>query len=211
MPKIVCISDTHNHVFPLPEGDILLHSGDFSFTGNANELVKFDRWMEETDIEHKILVPGNHELSFEEKPELAVSVMENVTVLGHLPEFDGQSIEIMGLKIWGEPRQPWFYDWAFNVPRGPEADKIWEAVPDDIDIVVTHGPPYGMGDRTVRGENVGCTAQKRMIDRVQPKLVVCGHIHSGYGKYVRGNTLIVNASVCNEQYKNVNPPVVINL
>ena len=123
-------------------------------------------------------------------------------------------IELLGLRIWGTPWQPWFYDWAFNAPRrdgeGFLATKF-DAVPPDIDILVAHGPPRGHGDRTPAGEHVGSTAMTATLKRVHPRLMVCGHIHPAYGCYRLGVTEIINASLVNEEYRPVNPVVEVEL
>jgi Icc-related predicted phosphoesterase len=211
--RLVLMSDTHDRhgQFDVPEGDILLHAGDFTFNGQQAELERFNSWLGTLNFQHKVIIPGNHDLTFETDWKWATH---------HVPEADailnGELYEVDGLKIWGEPRQPWFWDWAFNVPRGPEMKKVWEKVPTDIDVLLTHGPPLGAGDLTLLrnnlpGSHVGCEAQREWIIEHQPKLVVCGHIHPGYGLHMIGNTLVVNASVCNEQYRPVNKPVVLHV
>ena len=118
--------------------------------------------------------------------------------------------EAEGLKIWGEPRQPEFYQWAFNVHRD-NMGLVWDQVPDNIDVLLTHGPPWGVGDRSSRNQHVGCKAQREYILEKKPRLVVCGHIHPGYGVHILGNTTVVNASVVNAKYQVVNPPVVLDM
>jgi len=211
--KLVLVADTHDRygMFPMPEGDILLHAGDFTFRGRPDELSRFNDWLDaQGSFAHKVIIPGNHDLSFE---------VDWCGAVGKVPAADavlnGQLYEALGLKIWGEPRQPEFYNWAFNVSR-EGMKKVWEKVPPDIDILLTHGPPYGVGDMTLPrnfklGEHVGCKYQRQWIEENQPRLVVCGHIHPGYGIYMLGNTLVVNASVCTEAYKPTNPPIVLHI
>ncbi len=123
-------------------------------------------------------------------------------------------IELFGLRIWGTPWQPWFYAWAFNAPRRDGEAFLatkFDAIPSGIDVVVAHGPPRGYGDRTSAGERVGSTAMTATLERVRPRLMVCGHIHPGYGCYRLGVTEIINASLVNEEYQAVNPPVEVAL
>jgi predicted phosphohydrolase len=205
--RLVLLSDTHDRhgQFDVPEGDILLHAGDFTFQGRGPELVRFNAWLDELDFDQKVIIPGNHELTFEKAWSLAEALVPAADAI-----LNGELYEYGDLKIWGEPRQPWFYNWAFNVKR-PAMEQVWEKVPQDIDVLLTHGPPLGFGDLTPRGEHVGCSFQLDWIKQHQPKLVVCGHIHYGYGEYMIGNTKVVNASICNEKYKPMNKPVVVEL
>jgi hypothetical protein len=155
-----------------------------------------------------VLVAGNHDQSIE-----AWGVPDGLRCHYLLDE----GIELFGLRLWGTPWQPWFYDWAFNAPRRDGevflASKF-DLIPEDTDIVLAHGPPYGYGDRTDRPSgpaHVGSTAMTETLKRVRPRLMVCGHIHSGYGSYRLGDTEIVNASLVDEGYRPVNPVVRISL
>src|SRR3954451_6223766 len=88
------------------------------------------------------------------------------------------------------------------------------AVPADTDVVICHGPPRGLGDHTGRKHgqpHVGSSALTETIERVQPRLLVCGHIHSGYGRYRLGETDIVNAALVDNDYCLVNPVVELEL
>ena len=117
-------------------------------------------------------------------------------------------ITIDGIKIWGSPIQPEFFNWAFNRKRGAEIDKHWQLIPDDTDILVTHGPPFGYLDETARMERVGCVDLLKRIDEIKPKVHVFGHIHEGYGTAINDrDTLFINASVLDEHYRLVNEPI----
>jgi hypothetical protein len=126
-------------------------------------------------------------------------------------------IELFGLRIWGTPWQPWFYDWAFNAPRRNGEEFLaseFDTIPAGTDVVVAYGPPHGFGDRTSRQgghAHVGSTAMTAALERVQPRVMVCGHIHPADGQYRLGATEIINASLVNEDYRPVNPVVEIEL
>ena len=126
----------------------------------------------------------------------------------HYLQDDG--VELCGLRIWGTPWQPWFLDWAFNAPpRNGEAflASKFDLIPEDTDVVVGHGPPRGYGDAAIRPgghEHVGSIAMAEALERVRPRLMVCGHIHSAYGAYRLGDTDVVNASLVDDQYRPVN-------
>jgi hypothetical protein len=150
------------------------------------------------------VVAGNHDFLFEHERARAEELLGDVTYL------QDERADIEGLALWGSPWQPWFCDWAFNLERGEPLVQKWSLIPDDTDILVTHGPPHGILDRTQRGERVGCAALTEAVARVAPKLHVFGHIHEDRGTLRRGPTLFVNASNCDLRYEPVHAPVVID-
>lgn len=216
--RIVCMSDLHTSfkkLVDIPEGDILLIAGDLTCQGREYELIAFNEWLDFIDMDHenggfkhKVVIPGNHDLFFEENWECAEALVPAADVI-----LDGELYDADGINIYGEPRQPEFFDWAFNVPRDKMKERVWDKIPEDkpIDILLTHGPPWGVRDYTIRGAYAGCRAQREWILKNQPRLVVCGHIHYGYGLGMLGNTLVVNAATCAESYKPVNPPIVVDI
>jgi Icc-related predicted phosphoesterase len=210
--KIVMVSDTHNkhNQIVLPEGNILVHSGDFSGMGKQSEVKSFFKWItKQSEIfEHIIFIAGNHELSFEDKASWVDELIEGLPKNVHYLE-DGEVV-IDGIKFYGTPYQPEFYNWAFNLKRGVECAEKWALIPEDTDILLSHGPPKHMCDYIPWDQfNAGC---KDLLDRVvfvRPKLHVFGHIHCGYGYKEYEGILFVNASTCNEAYEPVNKPVVV--
>ena len=203
--RIVCLSDTHDlHAeIVVPDGDLLIHAGDVSQGGQPEEIRAFADWFAALPHRHKVLIAGNHDFLFERESEHARTLVTNAVYLCD------EAVEIEGLRIWGSPWQPWFYDWAFNLARGPEIRAKWDLIPEDCDILVTHGPPAGHGDVTVRGEGVGCEDLREAVRRVRPRLHVFGHIHEGYGLTRADGTVFVNASSCDVRYRPVNPPIVL--
>jgi len=208
--KIVCLSDTHNKhkKIEVPDGDILLHSGDFTARGNEREVRDFNRWMATLPHKHKIVISGNHDWFFEKMPRSYVdSVCTNFTYL------QDEFVEVEGLKIYGSPWQPWFYNWAFNLQRGKEILAKWKKIPEDVDILLTHGPAFEILDSSpgVCG-NVGCEDLLDEIkNRIKPKIHLCGHIHGGHGVERHGETVFVNASICTERYEPHQLPIVIDI
>ncbi|MFN8672405.1 MAG: metallophosphatase domain-containing protein [Candidatus Sericytochromatia bacterium] len=152
MKKIVCISDTHvqHRSLNLPEGDILIHAGDISRVGKLNEIIEFNSWLGTLNYKHKIIIAGNHDFIFENDYNLSKSLITNAIYL------EDSGVEIEEIKFWGSPVSPRFYDWAFNRDRGEDINKHWAKIPKNIDVLITHGPPYGILDKTVSSENVGC-------------------------------------------------------
>ena len=205
--KIVLISDTHgNHNFIIPEGDILIHAGDVSLRGTKKEIDCFIDWFQKQPHKHKIFIAGNHDFYFEEA--LKNNIKINDTNLNYLND---SGCEIEGIKFWGSPIQPTFFNWAFNRERGEEIKKYWDLIPNDTDVLITHGPPHKILDLTKNGEYVGCEELKKKVLEIKPKLHVFGHIHEAYGKTVRNKTTFVNASLLDDKYRNVNAPIVIDI
>lgn len=206
--RFVAISDTHGkHQFALPEGDVILHAGDVSSRGHKAEVQHFLDWFAGLDYRYKIFIAGNHDFFFEEAAHAEIEAM--------IPEgliyLNDSGIEIEGIKIWGSPIQPWFYDWAFNRRRGPDIQKHWALIPEDSDIVITHGPVFGILDRTASGQVVGCEDLLPVIQRIAPKVHLCGHIHEAYGTRQVGDTLFINASILDLRYTIAHDPVVFDL
>lgn len=204
--KLVLISDTHgNHTkLGIPPCDVLVHCGDFSNVGTFEQTREFLIWMEAQPAERKILVPWNHDIFCEKSPEL---VREMATKRGVHFLID-ERLEIDGLKFWGSPYTPTFFDWSFMEPRGPALRAHWSKIPDDTDILITHGPPQGIGDATPRGEAAGCADLLDRIMKIQPKVHVFGHIHEGRGEYRLGETRFINAASIGRY---LHPPIVVEV
>eukprot|EP01065_Artemidia_motanka_P010802 TRINITY_DN15788_c0_g1_i1.p1 TRINITY_DN15788_c0_g1~~TRINITY_DN15788_c0_g1_i1.p1 ORF type:complete len:301 (+),score=70.93 TRINITY_DN15788_c0_g1_i1:67-969(+) len=221
--RVVIISDTHTHEPPVPNGDVLIHAGDFSDTGEAADVEKFVAWMKRLPHRHKILVAGNHDLTMDEAsypklwkvfrhPEQYDTKALRRMVSGEVRMLEEEGVEIEGVRIWGSPWQPWFCDWAFNLERGPELEKRWQKIPDDVDILVTHSPPLGHGDLCSSRQRAGCFHLLREVtQRVRPRLHIFGHIHEGYGATTDGHTVFVNASTCTLDYRPHNKPIVMDV
>lgn len=222
--KVVCISDTHlQHNFDIPSGDILLHAGDLTWVGSVEELSKVNQWFGELKSKFAdiVTIAGNHDKLFEQNSSLARSLITNAIYL------EDSEVVVQGLRIYGSPYQPSFgQGWAFNKDRGSDIKCVWDKIPEGLDFLITHGPPYGKGDIVLEGDgdswetgndlryvkkHVGCRNLRNQITKVQPKYHMFGHVHCGYGLYEEVPTTYINASVCNEQYKPVNAPIVITL
>lgn len=199
--KFTVISDTHNKhsTLKLGGGDVLLHCGDFSGRGTAQQIIDFNEWLGEQDFKHKIVIAGNHDFMFENEPETAQKLLTNAIYL------QDSSTSIENIKIYGSPWQPWFHDWAFNLKRGEALADKWALIPEDTDILLTHGPPWGIGDMTSRGENAGCEDLLEKINEIHPKYHCFGHIHEDSGSWEINGTHFINASICDLNYKATNP------
>mgnify|MGYP006268769609 CR=1 FL=1 len=208
--KIVCISDTHGKhdliTKDLPDGDMIIHAGDVSNVGKPNEIYDFLNWFSTLPYKHKIFIAGNHDFAFEINDDIAPEYKE----LGVTYLMDNM-VEIDGIKIYGSPWQPRFYDWAFNVDRGPAIAEKWAKIPTDLDILITHGPAFGILDDTIQGLRVGCEDLYNKIMEVKPKYHICGHIHYAYGMVTREHTTFINASNLGERYEYRNYPISLHI
>lgn len=205
--KIVLLSDTHctHQYLEVPAGDLLIHAGDFSLRGREAETQDFLDWFSSQPHPHKVFISGNHDFMAEKVPALFRSMLPtNVHYL------EDSGVEIEGIRIWGSPITPWFYNWAFNRLRGDEINQYWQKIPENTDILITHGPPFGILDLTDGGDAVGCEDLMARIEEIKPKLHVFGHIHEAYGQLQKGETLFVNASCVNLRYNPVNDPIVLD-
>ena len=223
--KLCLISDTHNlhSSVKIPEGvDILIHCGDISGRGYYNEISNFMDWFSKQPARYKVLISGNHDFWFDKNHPNSVNYkLEDNSHLDLIPEnviyLQDSDVTIEGIKIWGSPVTPWFYNWAFN--KIPEDLKTyWDIIPKDVDILVTHGPPANVDylDRCVGGQKVGCPSlMKRIID-IKPIISAFGHIHEGYGHVNKEisdehKVQFINCSVLNRQYELTNNPVIVEL
>ena len=209
--QITFISDTHGKHYELnkdlPGGWMIIHCGDISNRGLMSEINDFTNWFGKLPYEHKIFIAGNHDFGFEDvrhHNDPAPIIPDGVIYL------EDEMVEIDGIKIYGSPWQPRFYDWAFNVNRGEEIAKKWAMIPGNADIVVTHGPVFGILDDTVQGQRVGCEDLYMRIMDVKPKIHACGHIHYGYGVKDYDGVTFVNASSLGERYTYINKPIVLD-
>ena len=205
MVKIIAISDTHSmhDELTVPEGDILVHSGDFTDHGRLDEAQAFNEFLGKQPHTYKIVVAGNHDYCFERSPEEAQALITNAIYL------QDATAEVMGIKFYGSPWTPWYYDWAFNLHRGADIKAKWDLIPEGMDVLVTHGPPRGIGDRMMDGEEIGCDDLLAAIQRVKPKYHISGHVHEGYGVRQKFGVNFVNASIANYRYLITNQATVI--
>lgn len=202
--KIVAISDTHGlHLkMPVPpDGDVLVVAGDIlRRKNNLHELEMFNYWLGLLPHTYKIVVAGNHDWIFESDPN-AAKALTNAIYL------QDSGFEIDGVNFWGSPWTPEFYNWAFMLPRGEALAKKWARIPDETDVLITHGPPYGTLDVNLHGERCGCEA---LADRVSQlpnlKLHLFGHIHYSHGVtgWYGDGPISANCATCGEDYKPVN-------
>lgn len=208
--KITFISDTHNRhdLVKIEPTDILIHSGDMTSHGSCLEVTRFLHWFSNQPADTKILVAGNHDWLFYAKPEEAQILLSEYPNVCYLQD---SVVVTKGLRIYGSPWQPRFYNWAFNADED-ELREHWEKIPENIDILITHGPPNMIRDVTYENINAGCPILlNEIVHRIKPKYHAFGHIHEGYGIEKVGDTTYINASTCDRKYKPTNAPLIIEI
>lgn len=215
--KIVAISDVHErwHKLVIPKCDLLISCGDYSFRGESRVVREFHEWLNKQDAKHIISVQGNHELWVEKNFEEAKLIAQNACPKIHF--IDEGLVEIEGLKIWGSAITPWFNNWAWNRKRS-EIEQHWKEIPDNTNILITHGPPYSILDQTTyfTGEPkpgyLGCEELYKRINELKDlDLHFFGHIHSPGGQQVhRNGKSFYNTAICDEIYLPYNPITMVD-
>ncbi|MEW5739940.1 MAG: metallophosphatase domain-containing protein [Myxococcota bacterium] len=181
------MADTHgfHEKLTVPDGDVLIHAGDLTMRGTRPQLEAVADWLRRLPHRHKVVVAGNHDFLFENEPAAARAIFRDFLYL------EDAEVTVAGLRIWGSPWQPWFHSWAFNLHRGAPLEEKWKLIPEGLDILVTHGPPAGYGDRCFDGREVGCEDLLRHLGRAKPRYHLFGHIHEARGQWeVAGMTLV---------------------
>lgn len=205
--KIVCISDVHGkwNKINIPKCDLLISAGDYSFRGEDHMVRDFHKWLNKQPAEHVISVQGNHEYAveknFQKYKDMALKECPRVHFIYH------EQVEIEGVKIFGSSYTPEFCNWAYNVPRGPELASLWAQIPDNTNVLVTHGPPAGILDVVYHSngvtprDRVGCHDLMDRINELRElKLHVFGHIHGSAGETYFNGVKYINAAICDEMY-----------
>ncbi len=198
--KVVCLSDTHGKhgqlLHKIPRGDVLVHTGDFQGYGRPSELIAFNQWLGELPHKHKIVIAGNHD-----KTAYFESINNIKTLFSNAYYLEDSSITIGGIKFYGSPWTPMFYDWYFMLNRGKAIKKKWDQIPEDTDVLLTHGPPLGKLDYSYSQDMaVGCDDLRKKVEEVKPKYHIFGHLHESNGKTRNEHTVFINASICNRRY-----------
>ena len=217
--KVIGVSDLHGTLPAVEPCDLLLVAGDICPVSDHSIATQaqflggpFAEWLERVPAKHVVGVAGNHDFIFEHEPRLVPEGLR----WHYLQDADAT---IEGLKVYGTPWQPWFYDWAFNL-REPELARKWELIPEDTDVLVCHGPPYGYGDAVPRRQGPpayqGSPSLLEAVKRVKPRLMVYGHLHEGRGRWDLGHadgsvTTLANVTLVDVSYRPVYPPMAFEL
>lgn len=209
--RLVAISDVHEqwHNLIIPSCDILISAGDYSYQGRPEVVRDFHMWLDEQPATHIISVQGNHETWVEKNFIEAKAIAQKECPDIHF--IDEGLVEIDGLKIYGSAVTPFFGNWAWN-KHPHEIGAHWDKIPDNTDILISHGPPYNILDICPDGSKVGCYQLFSKIQQLKNlKVHIFGHIHHSAGSKYFNNVRYYNASICTETYKPLNPVTVIDL
>ena len=202
--RVVVFGDTHEHHrdLSIPEGDLLIHVGDITRNSFSPMAVQdFDAWLRQLPHRHKIVIPGNHDYG------LADPAWQKLITSAILLINDG--VELLGLKVWGTPITPVDHG-HFGGATAVDREAQFRKIPDETNILISHGPPYGILDyEPGAAMPLGCRALLRAVNRIQPSLNVFGHIHGASGIMRSGKTLFVNAAVAGRNGYPVRKPRLI--
>lgn len=207
--KLICISDTHNKhdQITIPNGDVLIHTGDFTEGGTKREVIAFLEWFAAQPHHYKIFIAGNHDFYFEKYSEDKIKeiIPENIHYLKE------SGITLNGIKFWGSPVSPGDGSWAFNKNALQEIDRHWKQIPQDTQILITHTPPYKIMDVLNNGKHIGCASLLKILDNREIKVHIFGHVHNSYGSTTVAGTKFINASILDDKYRVLNEPIVFHL
>jgi predicted phosphohydrolase len=225
--RFVVLSDTHgkHQDLKVPDADVLLHCGDFTVDGGADEIADFNAWLGTLPHKHKYVLAGNHDFDMDiahESDEKQLNNAHGSQLLSNATYLHNSEAIVHGIRIYGcpfMPRNPSPMErvQAFSLKRGSEElDVHYSTIPDNTDILLTHSPPHGYGDRAVLIQlSVGCRQLLKRVQSVRPRFHVFGHIHEGYGVHPgtgkANGTTFINAANCNLFYKPKNKPIVFDI
>lgn len=215
--RVCFISDTHTKHEQLNINswpDILIHSGDVTNVGSSNDVYNFLKWFGKQPVEHKVFIGGNHDFNLH--TYMSEDWAKELAEEGNITFLHDSSVTIRGLKMWGSPWTTPFYNWAY-MKTEDELRELYSEIPDDVNFLITHGPPHGIGDlvHEYNGDilNVGSKALRERVNILKPSMHVFGHIHSSNGKYKidEYDTMFINASVLDEQYSVRYKPTLVEM
>jgi hypothetical protein len=206
---VVAVSDLHGRLPSIPACDLLLLAGDLCPIEDHAEAAQraflegpFREWLAHVPAGAIAAIAGNHDLILERDPALA----------SRLPwtYLRDSGAELAGLRVWGSPYAVTFGDWAF-MESDEQLERRFGAIPDGLDVLLVHGPPFRVLDRAARGVDTGSHALRRAILRARPSLGVFGHIHEAHGEAVLGDTRCLNVSLVDRWYTVSHDPTGLEL
>lgn len=211
--RIVCTADWHG-AFPenLPDGDVLVIAGDLCPVWNHDrkfqaEWLRFEFQEHLATLPHNeiIVIAGNHDFVIQDSVKIRRELQRFCRFLSD------ESVELDGVKFHGTPWSTKFGSWAF-MAKDERLVEYWSMIPDDTDVLVVHGPPFGVCDKTqYGGESVGSHTLRDKILELKPQLVVTGHIHEAYGIDMIGPSIVANVSFRDVDYKPGNEAMVFDV
>ncbi|XP_050405025.2 metallophosphoesterase MPPED2 [Patella vulgata] len=224
----------------IPDGDVLLHAGDITMDGDPVSINDFNRLLPQLPHKVKVVIGGNHDLCLDQQlldtnNQYCVKRFELDTYKSDIKSYvrsktqlhdktearhlftnciylESSMVDICGVKIFGAP---WNVKharyWAFSRERGDPLLEKWNQIPENVDILMTHSPPFGYGDKSSKHSHVGCVDLLNVVQNVvKPKYHIYGHIHEDYGIRTDGETIFINAANCTKSYRLMNRPIVFD-
>jgi len=218
--KIVAVSDTHGTHRQVDlsniEADTLIVAGDITNTGELSLIEDVCDWASNLQFKNKVLICGNHEVGISAGPKRkkAIKLLKN-----HFTYLENSFEMIDGYKFYGSPATPYFCGWEWNYNRGITIAEQWAKIPLDVDVLITHGPPYGVLDlvedniyNVGRDLHQGCAdLTNKLMELTNLKAHVFGHLHHSHGLLKINNTIFANSAICNENYQPINPPHIFEI
>lgn len=222
--KIVATSDIHGYEPNLStRGEVVVIAGDLTAFGRRDDLQKFSRWIlrEAPSFRAIVFIAGNHDWIFQTHRRLdaqqpgpshkEIAALSEAKAAweeaGNIHYLEDSGVEIDGVKFWGSPWTPLFYNWAF-MHEDERLAEYWAKIPTDTDVLITHGGPHGILDRTTRTrDSVGSHTLWERVRELEPKVHIFGHIHEAYGSVDNRKTRFYNVAYCDLDYEPVQPPV----
>jgi Icc-related predicted phosphoesterase len=209
---IAAISDTHGRSFVIPECQIFIHAGDITAHGSLRETVSFAGWLaRQTQAKHKLITPGNHDAIFQQEPNLVKSLFDGVATV-----LIDESIAIDGVVFYGSPWTPIFMNWSWMKDEDGLAE-IYKRIPDDTDVLFTHGPMYGIFDTGYQEPHVGSKSLGYVVKRRMINHHIFGHLHHDGGKSIYSpeetntETTFHNVAACDDSYNLIRQPKIIEI
>ena len=217
--NVTCTSDLHGWLPKLSGGDLLIVAGDLTTSDTKEQHSEFCEWLDAQSYKMKIVIAGNHDNNID------VDEIESMSNCRYLCD---SGAEFCGMKIWGSPHTTKFpnqnpHAMAFAAEFDDHLDEKWALIPDDVDILITHTPPFGILDHAYSRypdfawKNFGSRSLRAHLysERIKPKLHVFGHCHEGYGGIRKmldfPGVIFINAAHMDESYLPTNAPIDIKL
>ena len=210
--RVLVISDIHANYVAL-EAVLADAHGRYDIIWNLGDTIGYgprpNECMDRMLALNTIMIAGNHDFLFENSPEVAKDILDRIGP--GIIYLNDSGVELEGLKFWGSPVTPWFHNWAFN-RVGEKINEHWDLIPTDVNILITHGPPYLTLDATKSGLRVGCPELANKIkDLSDLKVHVFGHIHEAEGIVEKNGVIYVNATILDLYYEVKNSPVILHV
>lgn len=219
--RIICISDNHEQnlmtKWTWPEGHILVHAGDLTAMGGESKVLKMAKQLSRLRLtmgySRVLYVPGNHDKSFANERTTATNIMNAYGIDTLIDQY----VVIDGLTFYGCPwiqLQPEdtlkLHEDALAFSR-LDCREHFDKIPVNTDVLITHQPPGGILDKTDNGESIGSSQLANRLRYLKTITYIFGHNHSGHGICEILDRRFINAALCDEKYRPVYEPIIIDL